>query len=407
MKLQLHSIEVRKPSELDNAFQIARRPRGRATNQVRVHRQSQSRESDRPDDSAQSAGAGGPGDQVGVSCEAEVLSHRREKRMVVNYLWWVLVAFCVASAVGAKAQSPTHIPKIGIVTAQPLAAVAARHEAFRKGLRDLGYNEGKNLVIEHRSAEGKLDRLPALMAEIVRLKVDIIVSYGSTTTRAAKQATSTIPIVMAQDTDPIGNGFVASLARPGGNITGLSSLAADLSGKRLELLKEILPKLSHVAVMGTSSNPGNTQSVKETEIAATAFGVKLQYVDILGPKNIEPAFQAAGKGRADGVFVLRSPVLNSHRKQFAQLAGQSRLPATYPTSEFVDAGGLMFYGVNNTDLDRRAATYVDKILKGRTPAELPVEQPMKFEFIVNLKTAKQIGMTMPPQVLARADRVIR
>ena len=315
----------------------------------------------------------------------------------------VFLALCFAS----EAQQPPKIPRIGIVTAQPLSAVSDRHQAFRQGLRELGYVEGENIFIEHRSAEGEFDRLPARMAEIVRLNVDIIVSYGSTTTRAAKQATSTIPIVMAQDTDPIGNGFVASLARPGGNITGLSSLAADLSGKRLELLKEILPKLSSAAVIGTSTNPGNTQALKETELAASAMGIKLQYLDILGQKDIEPAFQAARNGRADAVFVLRSPVLNSHRAQVTQLAVKSRFPATYPTNEFVEAGGLMVYGVNSTDLDRRAATYVDKILKGRTPADLPVEQPIKFEFVINLKAAKQIGLTIPPNVLVRADKVIR
>jgi putative ABC transport system substrate-binding protein len=318
-----------------------------------------------------------------------------------------LGAMLLVPSLTAEAQQSTKIPRIGIVTAQPLSAVSVRHESFRRGLRELGYVEGKNIVIEHRSAEGNSDRLHALMAEIVRLNVDIIVSYGSTTTGAAQKATSTIPIVMAQDTDPIGNGFVASLARPGGNITGLSSLAADLSGKRLELLKEILPKLSRAAVFGTSTNPGNTQSLKETELAAGAFGVKLQYLDILGPKDIETAFQAARNGRADAIFVLRSPVLNSHRTQFTQLAVKSRLPAIYPTSEFVEAGGLMVYGVNNTDLDRRAATYVDKILKGRTPADLPVELPIKFEFIINLKAAKAIGLTIPPNVLVRADRVIR
>jgi len=319
----------------------------------------------------------------------------------------LVVAVQLTNGVVAEAQQPPKIPRLGIVTAQPLSAVAARQEAFRQGLRELGYVEGKNIVIEHRSAEGKLDRLPALMAEIMRLKVDIIVSHGPTTTRAAKQATSTIPIIMAQDTDPIGNGFVASLAHPGGNITGLSSLTADLSGKRMELLKEILPKLSRVAAFGTSTNPGNTQSLKETELAAGAFGVKLQYLDILGPKDIETAFQAAGSGRTGAVFVLRGPVLNSHRAQVAQLAAKNRLPATYPTSEYVEEGGLMSYDANSNDLARRAATYVDKILKGRTPADLPVEQPIKFEFIINLKAAKQIGMTIPPNVLVRADKVIK
>ena len=318
-----------------------------------------------------------------------------------------LSAVFLALSFPSAAQQPTKIPRIGIVTAQPLSAVAVRHEAFRQGLRELGYVEGKNIGIEYRSAEGRFDRLPALMAEIVGLNVDIIVSHGPTTTRAAKQATSTIPIVMAQDTDPIGNGFVASLAHPGGNITGLSSLTADLSGKRLELLKEILPKLSRVAVFGTSTNQGNTQSLKETELAAGAFGVKLQYLDILAPKDIDPAFRGAGKGRADAVFVLRGPVLNSHRAQVAQLAVKNRLPATYPTSEYVEGGGLMSYDANSNDLARRAAVYVDKILKGRKPADLPVEQPIKFEFIINLKAAKQIGLTIPPNVLVRADRVIK
>ena len=268
--------------------------------------------------------------------------------------------------------------------------------------------EGKNIVIEWRYAEGKLDRLPALAAELVRLKVDVIVTAGPAATRAAKEATSTIPIVMAQDTDPVGNGFVASLARPGGNITGLSTLAPELSGKRLELLKEIVPKLSRVAVFGTSTSPGNAQVLKEMELAAGAFGVKLQYLDVLDPKDIETAFRAASKGRADAVLMLvRAPssLLTEHR--LSELAVKSRLPVIYSRPEFVEAGGLMSYGVNITDLDRRAATYVDKILKGAKPADLPVEQPTKFEFIINLKAAKQIGLTIPPNVLARADKVIK
>ena len=340
----------------------------------------------------------------------------RRQMSGVSSLWSVVskaLAFSfvsvlfIALSVSAEAQQAAKIPRIGIVTAQPLSAVAARQEAFRQGLRELGYVEGKNIVIEYRSAEGKFDRLPALMAEIMRLKVDIIVSHGPTTTRAAKKASSTIPIVMAQDTDPVGNGFVASLARPGGNITGLSSLTADLSGKRLELLKEILPKLSRTAVFGTSSNQGNIQSQKETELAAVALGMKLQYLDILRPKDIETAFHEASNGRADAVFVLRGPVLNSHRIQVVQLAVKNRLPATYPTSEYVEDGGLMSYDASSTDLARRAATYVDKILKGANPADLPVEQPTKFELFINLKVAKQINLTVPPSVLARADKVIK
>src|SRR6266542_6805182 len=209
------------------------------------------------------------------------------------------------------------------------------------------------------------------------------------------------------DNDPVGNGFVAGLARPGGNITGLSTLAPGISGKQLELLKEIIPRLSRVAVLGTSTQPGTAQALKETELAAGAFGVKLQYLDVLGPKDIETAFRAAGKGRAEALLVLPSSVFSSQRTQVVELAVKSRLPAIYPRSEFVEAGGLTSYGVSFTDLDRRAATYVDKILKGAKPADLPVEQPTKFELIINLKAAKQIGLTIPPNVLARADRVIK
>jgi putative ABC transport system substrate-binding protein len=211
---------------------------------------------------------------------------------------------------------------------------------------------------------------------------------------------------MAQDSDPVGNGFVASLARPGGNITGLSSLAPELSGKRLELLKEIIPRLSRVAVLGTSTQPGNAQSLRETELAAGAFGVKLQYQDVRDPKEIETAFRAARKGRADAVLVLTSAVLNSQRTQIADLAAKNRLPAVYGQPESMDAGGLMFYGASITEMFRRTATYVDKILKGAKPGDLPVEQPTKFELVINLKAAKQIGLTIPQSVLFRADKVI-
>ena len=241
----------------------------------------------------------------------------------------------------------------------------------------------------------------------MHLKVDVIVTGGAAATGPAKEATATIPIVMAQDSDPVGSGFVASLARPGGNITGLSSLSSELSGKRLELLKEIVPGLARVTVLGTSTVPGNAQALRDTELAAPAFKVKLQYLDVLDGKNIEAAFRAAGKEHSDGVLVLTSRVLNFHRTQVVELAVKSRLPAIYNTPEFVEDGGLVSYAANTTDLYRRAATYVDKILKGAKPAELPVEQPKKFEFIINLKTAKQIGLTIPPNVLARADRVIR
>jgi ABC-type uncharacterized transport system substrate-binding protein len=318
-----------------------------------------------------------------------------------------LLTVVLLTTASAKAQQSTKILRIGYLAATPRSINLARHEAFREGLRDLGYVEAKNIVIEWRFADGKADRLIGLAAELVQLKVDVLVSGGSTATRAAKNATSTIPIVMCQDNDPIGNGFVASLARPGGNITGLATLRSELSGKRLELLKEIIPKVARVAVLGSSTNPGNTQSLKETEVAAVAFGVKLQYIDVLGPKDIEVAFQEANKGRADAVLVLASPVLNSRRSQIAELAAKSRLPAIYDRRDFSEAGGLLSYGTSVVELDRRAATYVDKILKGAKPADLPVEQPTKFELVINLKAAKQIGLTIPQRVLARADKVIR
>jgi ABC-type uncharacterized transport system substrate-binding protein len=287
------------------------------------------------------------------------------------------------------------------------STIPARTEAFRQGLRELGYVEGKNIVIEYRSAEGKPDRLPAVAAELARLKVDVIVTTGPSVTRAAKEATSTIPIVMTNDNDPVGNRFVASLARPGGNITGLATLSPELSGKRLELLKETVPRLSRVAVLGTSTVPGYAQALRETELAARAFKVKLQNLDVLDPKDIETAFRAASKEHADAVLVLTGLIFNNQRTQVVDLAVKNRLPAIYINTVFVEDGGLMSYGVSQNDLARRAAKYVDKILKGAKPADLPVEQPTKFEFIINLKAAKQIGLTIPPNVLVRADKVIR
>jgi putative tryptophan/tyrosine transport system substrate-binding protein len=321
-------------------------------------------------------------------------------------LFLIVVVLDVGAAI-ANAQQAKKVPRIGFVSAASSSANAARIGAFRQGLRELGYVEGKNIVIESRYAEGKLDRLPALVAELVRLKVEILISAGPIPTRAAKKATVTIPIVMTQDTDPVGAGFVVSLARPGGNITGLSTLAPELSGKRLELLKEIIPKLSRVAVLGTLTQPGHAQSLREIDLAAGAFKVQVQHLDVLGPKDIEIAFRAASKERSDAVLTLNSPILNSHRPQLAELAVRNRLPAMDARRESVEDGGLVFYGVSLLDLDRRAATYVDKILKGAKPADLPVEQPTKFEFVINLKTAKQVGLTIPPNVLAQADRVIK
>ena len=334
------------------------------------------------------------------------------KSKIKNLKWLGIFAIVLTFALGgvvAMAQQPAKVPRIGFLATVSPSTISDRVEAFRQGLRELGYVEGKNIVIEWRYEEGKADRLPSpdLAAELMRLKVDVIVTAGALVTRAAKEASSTIPIVMGQDTDPVGNGFVASLARPGGNITGLATLAPEISGKQLELLKETVPKLSRVAFLGASTRPGNAQALKEMELAATTFGVRLQYLDVISSTDIETAFRAANKGRAEAVLVFGGPVLNSHRTQIADLAAKNRLPAIYERPEFMDAGGLMFYGASTTEMFRRAATYVDKILKGSKPADLPVEQPKKFEFIINLKAAKQIGLTIPPNVLARADRVIR
>ena len=315
----------------------------------------------------------------------------------------LLFAFCT----NVEAQQSAKPYRIGFLTALSPPPVAGRLQAFLLGMRELGYVERKNFIVESRYAQGKLESLPVLAAELAALKVEIILSAGPATTRAAKKATATIPVVMGFDTDPVGNGFVDSLARPGGNVTGLSALAPEIGGKHLELLKDILPKISRVAIIGTSTEPANAQDMKETELAARALGIKIQYLDIKGSKDIETAFQTARKGRADAVVVLTSPFVFAHRTQVAELAAKNRLPVIYWAAEFVEAGGLIAYSVNFTDLFRRAATYVDKILKGARPADLPVEQPTKFELVINLKAAKQISLTIPPNVLARADKVIR
>jgi putative ABC transport system substrate-binding protein len=325
------------------------------------------------------------------------------KKITVLTLCALLFAFCVP----AEAQQPASVPRIGYISGGSFPALATRVDAFRQGLRDLGYVEGKNIVIEWREAKGNFDRARELAAELVRLKVDLFVSSGPAVTRVLREATSTIPIVMAQDTDPVGSGFALSLARPGRNITGLATLAPEMGGKQMELLKEISPKISRVAIIGNSANPGDAQALRETVIAAGSIDVFLRYLDVLDPRELEKVFQTAAKARADALLVLGNPILNAHRKQIVELAVTHRLPATYARPEFVEAGGLLYYGTNYNDLSRRAAIYVDKILKGARPADLPIEQPTKFELIVNLKAAKQIGLAIPPKVLARADRVIK
>jgi putative ABC transport system substrate-binding protein len=327
----------------------------------------------------------------------------RQHSVLVVALCAILFAFSFPT----NAQQAKKVFRIGFMFATSASNSPGRLEAFREGLRTLGYVEGKNVVIDYRYAEGKFDSLPAFAAELVNLKADVIMTAGGISTRAAKKATATIPIVMVQDIDPVGNGFISSLARPGGNITGLSTMAPEVSGKQLEVLKEIVPRIVRVVALGTKTNPGTAQALKETQLAAKAFKMQLQYLDVIGPKDIDTVFQTVSQVRAEAVVVLISSILNSQRIQVVNHAIKSRVPVMYPFPEFVEAGGLMSYGVSFTDLYRRAATYVDKILKGVKPADLPVEQPTKFELIINLKAVKQIGLTIPPNVLARADRVIR
>jgi putative tryptophan/tyrosine transport system substrate-binding protein len=326
-------------------------------------------------------------------------------RVLFNCL---LLAFFLPTDVSVEAQQQGKIPRIGFLTGSSLSSQLSRNEAFRRGLRDLGYVEGKNVVIEWRSYEGQRDRQRALVAELVRSNVEVIVAVGSGDIRSAKEATSTIPIVMLVGGDPVASGFVASLARPGGNVTGLATLRPELSGKRLELLKEVVPRLARVAVFASPLSEDHSRMRTELELAAGSFGVTLQYFDVQNASDVEPAFRAAAKERADAIFFrVPGPQASSQRPHIVSLAQKTRIPAIYEGPDYVEAGGLMSYGISVTDSARRAAVYVDKILKGAKPADLPIEQPTKFELVINLKTAKQIGLTIPPNVLARADRVIK
>jgi putative ABC transport system substrate-binding protein len=320
--------------------------------------------------------------------------------ILTSVLFFVLCAL-------AFAQQADKVRRIGFLGAAFPSSNPARREALRQGLHTIGWVEGKNLAIEWRFAEGSRDRLSKLAKDLARLPVEVIVTGGPAPTRAIKESRIDTPVVMGFDNDPVGSGFAASLARPGGNITGLSTLSPEISGKQLELLKEIVPKLARLAVLGNSYEPGNPQALKELEVAAGLFRAQLQYIEMQKDQDIESAFKAATKESADAALVLGNPIASARRGRLAAVAARSKLPAIYPWPEFVNDGGLMSYGANVTDLFRRAATYVDKILKGAKPADLPVEQPTKFEFVINLNAAKQIGLTIPPNVLARADRVIR
>jgi len=319
----------------------------------------------------------------------------------------VLIVF--ALSIPAEAQQPAKIPRIGYVSgtgdsSNPGPYVAA----LRQGLRDLGYIDGKNIVIEYRGAEGKLERIPGIVAELVQLKVDVLVVLIPQAIRAAKQATKTIPIVMVTQEDPVAAGLIDSLARPGGNITGLATLQRDLSGKRLELLAEVVPGISRVGVLWNPNIPSMIIGFKEYEAAARGLKIRLQSLEVRGSSpDLEGAFQAAVKARASAVITITNTPLFRNSKRITDLAIKNRLPSMYEGSAWVEAGGLMSYSANDLEAFRRAATYVDKILKGTKAADIPVEQPRTFELVINLKTAKQIGLTIPPNVLAQADRIIK
>ncbi len=305
----------------------------------------------------------------------------------------------------ADAQRVGKVPRIGWLSHSP----GPNLEAFRRGLRELGYIEGENVSIEARYAEGKEGRLPDLATELVRLPVDVIVAAaGNPSVRAAKNATSAIPIVMGQSgVDPVAAGLIASLARPGGNVTGLTSISADLSGKRLELLKEAVPTISRVAILWNATNPDKARELGETRVAALALGVSLQSLEVRSPDDFKRAFDAAIRGRADALVTLHDVLTNSQRARLVNFAAHNRLPTMYEFREWVVAGGLMAYGPNVRDMFRHAAIYVDKILKGAKPADLPVEQPIRFELVINLKTARGLGLTLPPALLFQADEVIQ
>jgi putative ABC transport system substrate-binding protein len=318
-------------------------------------------------------------------------------------------AVLLAAPLAAEGQQAAKVPRIGFLVGN-LAPNPHLREAFPQGLRDLGYVEGRNAVIEYRDAEGKLERLPALAAELVALKVDVILAPGTLHALAVKQATKTIPVVFIGAADPVRSGLVTSLARPGGNVTGLSNLAPELVGKWLELLTQAVPGVSRLAVLwqpGGQDERTERDMLKAAEVAARALGVRLQFVEARGPADFDRAFSDMTRARAGALTALGTALFVSERRRLVDLAAKHRLPAVYTTREFVDAGGLMAYGANVADLHRRAATYVDKILKGAKPADLPVEQPTKFDLVINLKTAKALGLTIPPSLLARADEVIQ
>ena len=328
--------------------------------------------------------------------------------MNLKSLSWLLTTVLLTSAPSAEAQQPTKISRIGYLSPGDANGSRASVEPFRQGMRELGYVEGKNILIEYRYAEGKLDRIPSLVAELVQLKPEVLVVISLLSIRAAKQATKTIPIIIMSTQDPVAAGIIDSLAHPGGNITGVTRLTRELSGKRLELLKEAVPRMSRVAVLWNPDDSGASVAFKEYQAVAPVLKIQLQSLEVRDPNpDLEGAFQAAVKERANALITITNPVLSRYPKRIADLAISNRLPSMHERIGWVEAGGLMSYSANDAESFRRGAYYVDRILKGTKPAELPVEQPTKFEFVINLKAAKQIDLTIPQKVLARADRVIR
>jgi len=321
---------------------------------------------------------------------------------------WLLTTVLLSSALPSEAQQAKKVRRIAVLSASYTSSSSSNVRAFRQALRELGYIEGKDIDIEHRNAEGKPERLSELAAELVRLKVDVIVTVDAQGTQVSGKATQTIPIVMTQIGDAVGAGIVASLARPGGNITGLTQMQPEISGKRLDLLKESFPKVSRVTVLHDPTSRSNLLGLKEIQTAAHSLGLIVQPREVRGPEDVDGAFSVMARDRGDALMTIRNPLVGGiHQKRIVELAAKRRVPAMYDGRDFVEVGGLMSYAANFAEMWRRAATYVDKLLKGAKPADLPVEQPTKFEFIINLKAAKQIGLTIPPNVLVRADKVIK
>jgi len=331
----------------------------------------------------------------------DVMSHRPARRAIL-----AAAAALAAGALPAPTRAQPRAPRVVVIAAASPPAVATRIDAFRGGLKDLGYVENRTLVVDYLYGDDRLERIPDLVAAALRASPDVLVSAGPSVTRAARAATGDVPIVMAFDPDPVGAGFVASLLRPGGNVTGMSSVGAEMGSKQLEMLQAMLPGVRRVAVLSNATEPGNAQALQAVARAAPVLGVELAYGDVRAAADIEPALRQAAKDGAQAVLLLSSPIVTFHAARFAELALALRMPAVFPYPDVVAAGGLMHYGVSMADLFRRAAGYVDRILRGAKPAELPVEQPSRFDLVVNLRVARQLGIAIPPAVLARATRVI-